>query len=131
MIKKTLALSEQVLRRQVRARGPYIMRATMVGFCLFGIFTARESSSFVGAPGLQFFGVLATANLWFISSHILSELATLCDGVTIIDRGTVQFSGEMSELLSHTNEQGKSCYEMVLGDPAPELAASWANPAAG
>ena len=29
----------------------------------------------------------------FISSHILSELAELCDSVTIIDRGRIKFSG--------------------------------------
>src|SRR4030095_2170083 len=29
----------------------------------------------------------------FISSHILSELAELCDGVTIIDRGKVKYRG--------------------------------------
>ncbi|MBW3539615.1 MAG: ABC transporter ATP-binding protein [Planctomycetes bacterium] len=34
----------------------------------------------------------------FISSHILSELAELCDSVTIIDRGTIKFSGSMDEL---------------------------------
>jgi ABC-2 type transport system ATP-binding protein len=36
----------------------------------------------------------------FISSHILSELATLCDSVTIIDRGAVRYTGSMSGLLS-------------------------------
>jgi len=36
----------------------------------------------------------------FISSHILSELAELCDAVTIIDRGRIKYSGEMSGLLS-------------------------------
>ena len=35
----------------------------------------------------------------FISSHILSELAELCDSVTIIDRGQVKFSGPMDVLL--------------------------------
>jgi ABC-2 type transport system ATP-binding protein len=34
----------------------------------------------------------------FISSHILSELAELCDSVTIIDRGRVRFTGTMAEL---------------------------------
>ena len=37
----------------------------------------------------------------FISSHILSELAELCDSVTIIDRGVVKYSGTMQALLSH------------------------------
>jgi ABC-2 type transport system ATP-binding protein len=35
----------------------------------------------------------------FISSHILSELAELCDSVTIIDRGKVKYSGSMHGLL--------------------------------
>lgn len=34
----------------------------------------------------------------FISSHILSELATLCDSVTILDRGAVRYTGSMSGL---------------------------------
>ncbi len=35
----------------------------------------------------------------FISSHILSELAELCDSVTIIDRGLIKYSGDMDGLL--------------------------------
>lgn len=34
-----------------------------------------------------------------ISSHILSELAELCDSVTIIDRGRVRYNGTMDGLL--------------------------------
>jgi ABC-2 type transport system ATP-binding protein len=41
----------------------------------------------------------------FISSHILSELAELCDSVTIIDRGQVKFSGPMDVLLENPDEQ--------------------------
>lgn len=40
----------------------------------------------------------------FISSHILSELAELCDSVTIIDRGKSKFSGPMEELLEKQTE---------------------------
>ncbi len=40
----------------------------------------------------------------FISSHILSELAELCDSVTIIDRGKTKYSGLMENLLHHTAE---------------------------
>jgi ABC-2 type transport system ATP-binding protein len=36
-----------------------------------------------------------------ISSHILSELAELCDSVTIIDRGTIRYCGTMEGLLDH------------------------------
>lgn len=38
----------------------------------------------------------------FISSHILSELAELCDSVTIVDRGSVKYSGSMDDLLVQT-----------------------------
>ena len=41
----------------------------------------------------------------FISSHILSELAELCDSVTIIDRGQIKFSGPMDVLLEHPDER--------------------------
>lgn len=40
----------------------------------------------------------------FISSHILSELAELCDAVTIIDRGRVKYSGTMHGLLLTSDE---------------------------
>jgi len=40
----------------------------------------------------------------FISSHILSELADLCDSVTIIDRGQIRYSGSMRGLLSQDKE---------------------------
>ena len=40
----------------------------------------------------------------FISSHILPELAELCDAVTIIDKGKVMYSGSMSGLQASTNE---------------------------
>lgn len=39
----------------------------------------------------------------FISSHILSELAELCDSVTIIDRGCIKYSGSMDELATGGN----------------------------
>jgi len=40
----------------------------------------------------------------FISSHILSELAMLCDSVTILDRGTVRYSGSISGLSQGNGE---------------------------
>ena len=40
----------------------------------------------------------------FISSHILSELALLCDSVTILDRGAVRYSGPMSGLSQTDGE---------------------------
>ena len=47
-----------------------------------------------------------------ISSHILSDLAQLCDSVTIIDRGQVKYTGSMGELLAHQGETKD--YELVL-----------------
>ena len=41
----------------------------------------------------------------FISSHILSELAELCDSVTIIDRGITKYSGAMDDLLYAQGDQ--------------------------
>lgn len=41
----------------------------------------------------------------FISSHILSELAELCDSVTIIDRGMTKYSGPMDDLLYAQGDQ--------------------------
>ena len=51
----------------------------------------------------------------FISSHILSELAELCDSVTIIDRGEVKFSGPMDSLLDE--EQETTRFRLRLLDP--------------
>ncbi len=48
----------------------------------------------------------------FISSHILSELALLCDSVTVLDRGLVKYSGSMSG-LEQRNGQGAD-YVLVL-----------------
>lgn len=49
----------------------------------------------------------------FISSHILSELADLCDSVTIIDRGKVKYSGSMRGLLKQDGDS--KVYEFILG----------------
>jgi ABC-2 type transport system ATP-binding protein len=46
----------------------------------------------------------------FISSHILSELADLCDSVTILDRGKVKYSGSMDGLLTHDQETDERSY---------------------
>lgn len=55
----------------------------------------------------------------FISSHILTELAELCDSVTIIDRGQVKFSGPMDALLDADDESPR--FNLRLGQP-PENA---------
>ena len=56
----------------------------------------------------------------FISSHILSELAELCDSVTIIDRGKVKYSGSMSQLLTSTEEH-PTFRLTVASEPAAEV----------
>ncbi|MCK4298907.1 MAG: ABC transporter ATP-binding protein [Planctomycetes bacterium] len=53
----------------------------------------------------------------FISSHILSELADLCDSVTIIDRGVVKYSGSVRGLHSLTGEHAS--YVVTLEDEHP------------
>lgn len=55
----------------------------------------------------------------FISSHILSELAELCDSVTIIDVGRIKFSGSMQALLVRSDEH--PTYRLCVGGEWPEL----------
>jgi ABC-2 type transport system ATP-binding protein len=50
----------------------------------------------------------------FISSHILSELADLCDSVTILDRGQVKYSGNMKGLLTHNNEHDQQTFRLTV-----------------
>lgn len=61
----------------------------------------------------------------FISSHILSELAELCDGVTIIDRGQVKFSGSIGQLLARTGEH--PVFRLTVGEDRPEWAEQFRN----
>ena len=64
----------------------------------------------------------------FISSHILSELAELCDAVTIIDRGKVKYTGTMSGLLL-TSEEHPAFRLTVAGEDA--TATDWSEPLRG
>lgn len=58
----------------------------------------------------------------FISSHILSELADLCDSVTILDRGQVKYSGNIKGLLKKTDGlDGVQVYKLVLAEGSEEL----------
>jgi ABC-2 type transport system ATP-binding protein len=59
----------------------------------------------------------------FISSHILSELALLCDSVTILDRGTVRFSGPISGLHQRDGETADYLLTLAEEHPATEEAA--------
>jgi len=56
----------------------------------------------------------------FISSHILSELAELCDSVTIIDRGKVKYSGRIHDL--QTGGQARRGYTLTLAVDASDTA---------
>lgn len=58
----------------------------------------------------------------FISSHILSELALLCDSVTIVDRGTVRYTGAMSGL--HRRDEETADYMLSLVQEHPETEAA-------
>jgi ABC-2 type transport system ATP-binding protein len=51
----------------------------------------------------------------FISSHILSELADLCDSFTIIDRGVAKYSGPARDLLAR--DPGQAVFGLVLDAP--------------
>ena len=55
----------------------------------------------------------------FISSHILSELAELCDSVTVIDAGRIKFSGRMDDLLIQNRQI--PTYRLTVGGEWPEL----------
>ena len=56
----------------------------------------------------------------FISSHILSELAELCDSVTIIDRGKIKFSGRLRDL--EFGSQTQKSYTLSFAADAPDTA---------
>lgn len=55
----------------------------------------------------------------FISSHILSELAELCDSVTIVDRGQVKYSGSMDGLLVQSD--GSKAWRIKVEAPPEDL----------
>ena len=56
----------------------------------------------------------------FISSHILSELATLCDHVTILDRGEVKYTGAMRGLIA-TGDSVNATYQLTLAAENPTV----------
>ena len=65
----------------------------------------------------------------FISSHILSELADLCDSVTILDRGKVKYTGSMEGLLTDSGDPGVHVVVRLEAPcpAAPEAAAAVAG----
>src|SRR5690349_14405905 len=53
----------------------------------------------------------------FISSHILSELAELCDGVTILDRGEVKYTGSMRGLIANDGAEAGYVFTLTAEHP--------------
>jgi len=56
----------------------------------------------------------------FISSHILSELADICDSVTILDRGKVKYTGGIRDLLSVSQGSESRAFKLILEDEATD-----------
>jgi ABC-2 type transport system ATP-binding protein len=63
----------------------------------------------------------------FISSHILSELALLCDSVTILDRGAVRYSGPMSGLSQANGDTVNYLLALAVEHPEVEAALKKVN----
>lgn len=63
----------------------------------------------------------------FISSHILSELAELCDSVTIIDRGLVKYSGTMNDLLNQEDQAAGQSFRLMISEDDPEAEEQFAG----
>ncbi|MFT4640268.1 MAG: ABC-2 type transport system ATP-binding protein [Verrucomicrobiales bacterium] len=55
----------------------------------------------------------------FISSHIFTELATLCDHVAILDRGQLKYTGSMKGLVKDQSEEG--AYRIEVAELIPEV----------
>ncbi len=58
----------------------------------------------------------------FISSHILAELGTLCDSVTILDRGRLKYSGPIRGLLARDGAAANYVLTLAAESPAIEKA---------
>ena len=56
----------------------------------------------------------ATGKAILVSSHILTELAEMCDGVAVIERGVLKASGSVSSILSGLR-RGAQVYVRTLG----------------
>jgi ABC-2 type transport system ATP-binding protein len=58
----------------------------------------------------------------FISSHILSELAQLCDSVSILDRGRIRYSGSMQGLVQRDGPLQEYLLQLAQEHPPVEAA---------
>jgi len=57
----------------------------------------------------------------FISSHILAELADLCDSVTIIDQGQIKYTGDIDGLLQTQSTTTEKNYALKLSEANDSL----------
>lgn len=64
----------------------------------------------------------------FFSSHILSDVETLCDKVTILQRGKVVVSGKLDDLLRREAAYREVVVVDVAKETLAELAATWGEP---
>lgn len=56
-----------------------------------------------------------------ISSHILSELAEMCDSLIFMDAGTIVHDGDTNELLSHGTKTESCLFELQTAGPIDQL----------
>lgn len=63
----------------------------------------------------------------FISSHILSELADMCDGVTVMDRGQAKYCGDLAGLLRRPTGDDGDAIELVLAEAVAGFAEAMAT----
>ena len=53
-----------------------------------------------------------------ISSHILTELGEICDGVVFIEKGQLLDAGTISEISHRLSKQKYACFEQTIGNSA-------------
>ncbi len=62
----------------------------------------------------------------FFSSHVLSDIETLCDSVCILDRGQAVAQGRLSDLLRSEELESEAVAEIPSGDNRPAAIATLA-----
>ena len=71
-----LALFLRSLRLHLRAKNTVLARVALVGIILLLLFSSHLTATAGGAPGLGFFEVVMTLNLWFITLAAVSYFAS-------------------------------------------------------
>ncbi len=59
----------------------------------------------------------------FLSSHLLAEIESVCDGVTILKRGSLVTSGSVAEVLARASGGPKVAVKVDTADPQQAVAA--------